>query len=316
MKHVLACVISAALLMVTGCSDGGNNLAQVCAPGETQPCQCPPDKNGVQECNGVGTGWKTCNCSGASEPEPDVIEDVSQPDVSGPEDTGGSDACVADNEFAYKSCVGNDIFWFDNCGEQASYIESCGAGESCNSGNGTCVESSSCDPKAYEQCHMGDVFWHDSCGQPESLAEACDAEDYCIDKSCSKGVYGGTWLMTADPSTKSLGGLGNITFADTYLTISVSGTEVTAVEQNATPEITWTGTLEGKTMKLTSVYTQEDGLGVTTSENEMTVTFSAPSDLKGVPPPIEYSGLMKQVISSDLIGDLGTVVWNVTGVKQ
>lgn len=88
---------------------------------------------------------------------------------------------------SYQKCIGNDIYWYDSCGNQQDFAQHCYNGCS----NGVCgyygdynnynynynynyvANSGPCTYHAYKLCSGNDIYWYDSCGNQQELYNAC-----------------------------------------------------------------------------------------------------------------------------------------------
>jgi len=81
-----------------------------------------------------------------------------------------------------KECAGNQVFWFDSCGNQQELHEVCESDETCE--DGECKEE--CIPNAARKCEDDDkIYWFDSCGEKGSLYYNC--KDHPLRKNCKNG---------------------------------------------------------------------------------------------------------------------------------
>jgi hypothetical protein len=74
---------------------------------------------------------------------------------------------------SYQRCVGNNLYWFDSCGNQQGLIQYCQDG--CY--NNACSQHvySQCTNHAYRLCSGNNVFWYDSCGNQQDLYANCSS---------------------------------------------------------------------------------------------------------------------------------------------
>ncbi len=303
--------------LVAACSQpvsGGGGSNNVCVPNQTFDCKCPGDasgeKSGVQVCNQLGNGLEECECEGAGAGSGDTTgvdtdadagteTDTATDEGGTTEDDGGP--CLEEFE---KKCVGSEIYWFDSCDNQGALVADCQTG-GCLDG----VCQGECTPKVEKKCHNGHPWWFNSCGEPESGAEICEDEQFCVNSSCVKPFYNGTWEVTADPDTKSLGIAGSVTFPPTLIDLTINGTSADASVINFPIDVEFTGTLEGKVLKMNASY-DEGGETGAHHEQALTVTFKDPQ---------KFTGTIIDEVSADVgLGpmSLGKLVWNVTGIKQ
>lgn len=321
--HWLAVVgLAGVFISLSACSaDPASGDSSLCVPNQTFECKCVGDptgvKSGVQACNAFGNGLEECQCavgtggagstvggattggSDTTSTDGGTTEGADTGDATG--DTG--EPCLGEYE---KQCVGTLLYWFDSCGDQTEQVADCGSGGCLD---GAC--QGVCTPKVEKKCHNGNPWWFDSCGEPGSGADICQAEQFCLNATCVKPFYDGNWTVTADPDTKPLGGLGNAQFLPTTLALLITGSNASAELLNFTVDVTYTGTLEGKVLKMSASYDEGGQFGAHHEEN-VVVTFSD---------PLTFTGTITDQITADLgLGGgaqpIGQLVWLVTGKKQ
>ena len=299
---------------LVGCEAAGGSGSDVCDPGVTQACLSTGGA-GVQSCSDDGSGWGACTPLGApadtgqgthdtADPPPDTGPGT--PDVGPVQDT---DDCIPNYE---KVCNGSAVVWLDSCGVVGDSVEACTGNSYCS--EGICVEA--CGPHDHTRCDGDDIFWHDSCGDQEGLLEACGDDAFCVgcqkdDASCKdeplcvKGFYSGDWLVSADPDTKDACGLGNSTYFDLVLHLTVEGGVATATGSVLEFDLEYEGTVVGKKLTLEGTYSQTS-MGMTIDHVEkIDVTFDTLEHFWGA--------------SQDTFSMLGlpcTLYWDITGVKQ
>jgi hypothetical protein len=88
--------------------------------------------------------------------------------------TGEQAGCTS---HAVSACHGDDLYWFDSCGNKEDVKEQCSYG--CDSGN--CL-TPTCTSEAEVRCHEGNVYWFDGCGNPEKEKEHCNQG--CLEGAC------------------------------------------------------------------------------------------------------------------------------------
>lgn len=228
----------------------------------------------------------------------DVAEDCKPPQTSC-QNAVCAPGCVPN---VAQRCVGNDIYWHDSCGNQGAFVAAC-------TGNTACVGgqcASACIPHQEKQCHEGNVYWFDSCGQPESVADGCTDEQFCANATCVKPFYDGKYWVTADPD-KKITALGSVTFVASFFDLEVDGTNVVATDNSYTPAIVYSGTIDGKTMKLAGEYSQDAGGIIVKHKTTITVVFKEPS---------VFEGVLLEILDTEELGPLGQIVWDITGKKQ
>ena len=73
---------------------------------------------------------------------------------------------------SYQQCAGNDLYWYDSCGQQQSYIGVC------NDYNNNYNNYGNCAYHSYQQCLGANLYWYNSCGQQQDYVGACDNYNY------------------------------------------------------------------------------------------------------------------------------------------
>lgn len=123
------------------------------------------------------------------EPIPTIIIDSSAELTDNIEDKECYDqvcidiSCQPKKDMHEKRCVGNAVYWFDDCGEQGVLAQTCREDQTCI--NGQCLDQI-CKPQnhTYEKRCVGNaVYWFDNCGNQGSLIQACS-----LSQSCKNGV--------------------------------------------------------------------------------------------------------------------------------
>lgn len=131
--------------------------------------------------------------------------------------TFASAGCYNNNNctyHAYKLCSGNNVYWFDSCGNQQDLIQTCsGYNMVCQYGN--CASSYTPAPTPNptpinnyifhysKKCYTGNVYWYDSNGQISGLYKNCSTSNSCMQSSCQAGKCNGA--LKCDGSTCSVG---------------------------------------------------------------------------------------------------------------
>ena len=75
--------------------------------------------------------------------------------------------CVANFE---RACRGNDLYWYDSCGNEESFIQTCANG--CD--RGACIPTPACTGSAQQRCVGNSMYWYDSCGNQGSYVGSCN----------------------------------------------------------------------------------------------------------------------------------------------
>lgn len=86
---------------------------------------------------------------------------------------------------SYEQCIGNDLYWYNSCGQQQDYVGTCNGYNSYNY-NYNYNNYRSCTYHAYKICQGNSVYWYDSCGTQQDLYYSCAAGQVCN----SPGQYG------------------------------------------------------------------------------------------------------------------------------
>ena len=167
-------------------------------------------------------------------------------------------------------------------------------------------------PQARKLCFNHQVYWYDSCDKQQSIAQPCADEDFCKgctvedelcdeEAVCIKPFYNGSWLVKADPDKKDACGLGNSTYFDLDLELTVDGGVATAVGNAPGLQVPYEGTVVGKKLSLTGKYKDTSGIEHT---EQIDVTFTSPTTFEGY--------------DQDTFTLLGpcTLIWDITGTKQ
>ena len=300
---------------------GTSDTSGSCVPGSTQQCFCAGAVTGAQACNNDGTGWLPCECAGgqadAGKVDGSGEQDIAAAQDAGPVDTGvATDAgCKPVNDKFEAKCDGKDfVYWYDDCGKISVLKEKCNPPKTTCS-EGACITG--CTYNAYKACHEGKVWWFDSCDNPQSPFKICASTEFCLNKNCSKGVYDGTYNVTADPPNKSLGGLGNAKFIPVDMAFSVSGTTAKLSFSHPLDGIvhSFVGTLKDKKFNGAVKYTVKGQLGPQEFDEKIDVTFEAdPKKTSQAAPHLFKGNIYSSIKASGL--PLGNVIWDVTGIKK
>ena len=294
------CAIESEAVLI--CSGGTWRESFACSDGELcQDADCAPNPNlCTPQCAGMACGGDGCGGSCGSCPPGETCNNQ-----NGSCESPGS-GCVPN---ASKQCVEADgvvaAYWYDSCGEQGDWIETCQGDDYCASGE--CVQG--CTYHAAKRCKGDTIMWYDSCGVEESAFKACEAYEYCIHTSdteaaCLKGVYAGQWMVKADPSGSG--------FYDNVFTLTEDSEAGTVTFEEQIPGVGtayYTGTLEGKLLVATGSYVYAGFAQNITIQ----ITFSVPPDTSGVA-PTEFTGFWST--ESPDLGGFGNSVYNITGTKE
>jgi len=102
------------------------------------------------------------------------------------------------NYHSYERCMGNNLYWYDSCGNAQDLVQYCQNGcynNACqnnynnynnynnnNNYNSTTYNGyGSCTYHAYKLCIGSNVYWYDSCGTQQDLIATCSAGQTCND---------------------------------------------------------------------------------------------------------------------------------------
>lgn len=83
----------------------------------------------------------------------------------------GCDTAYTDNAYisnSYRQCVGNNVYWYDSCGNRGSFIQYCPYGCS----NGACL-ANPCTANVEQRCSGNNLYWYDSCGKRGNFIQYC-----------------------------------------------------------------------------------------------------------------------------------------------
>lgn len=84
-----------------------------------------------------------------------------------------------------KRCYGNNLYWFDSCGNPEELDEYCGSDKECVEDE--CV-TTSCVSHYSKKCVYDTVYWYDSCDRQEGVANICLTDYKCSNGECVKAV--------------------------------------------------------------------------------------------------------------------------------
>ena len=145
--------------------------------GDTASCDATTT-NDHQDCSGGHPYWyDSCGGQGARA-DTCTAEEVCQ-------DAGASASCVVQGCVAtvandHQNCSGGHPYWYDDCEERGSRVETCAACESCQDSGAT----ASCEPDAsndHQDCSGGHPYWYDSCGSRGTRVDTCASCETCTD---------------------------------------------------------------------------------------------------------------------------------------
>ena len=94
-------------------------------------------------------------------------------------------------------CVGNNLYWYDSCGNQGNYVGTCG---------------NTCTPNYQQRCSGNNLYWYDSCGSLGNLIQYCP--NGCYNNSCQNQTVGTlTVTKTVRNLTSGLSGFTSSVYA-------------------------------------------------------------------------------------------------------
>jgi len=91
---------------------------------------------------------------------------------------------------SYQQCVGNDLYWYNSCGNQQDYIGNC-SNYNNNYNNNYNYNSNyfgNCTYHAYKLCQGSNIYWYDSCGTQQDLYYTCGGGQVCQYGQCTSYV--------------------------------------------------------------------------------------------------------------------------------
>lgn len=109
---------------------------------------------------------------------------------------------------AYKLCVGNNIYWYDSCGNQQDLYYGCTNGQVCQYGQCTAyiqpVQPTNNYVAQYRTaCSGSSIYWYDSLGVISGLYKNCADTNSCTTDACSGNKCSNT--IKCDGSTCAVG---------------------------------------------------------------------------------------------------------------
>jgi len=100
--------------------------------------------------------------------------------------------CQSKNPQQEKRCVGDTVYWFDDCGKQGNLVEKCPPTHECKTNQCVKKQPQGCQPKnpqKEKRCVGSSVYWFDDCGKQVSKVEDCTPPKKCENGQC-KGPQG------------------------------------------------------------------------------------------------------------------------------
>ncbi len=83
----------------------------------------------------------------------------------------------------YQNCVGNNLYWYDSCGNQQELTQYCQNGcynNSCQDYNNNNYNNyNNCPSHAYKLCVGNNVYWYDGCNNQQDLYISCYGGQVC-----------------------------------------------------------------------------------------------------------------------------------------
>ncbi len=110
-------------------------------------------------------------------------------------------------------CAGNAVYWYDSCGNQGNYIQTCSYNQTCS--NGSC--SNNCAYHHSKRCVNNNLYWYDSCQNQQDIAQYC--QNGCQNNFCQNQTGG---LVTVSKTVRNLSS-GNLNWSSS---ISASPSDV------------------------------------------------------------------------------------------
>jgi hypothetical protein len=211
----------------------------------------------------------------------------------------------------------------DTCDEASNSVKhspfnkACGEGNPCTSGlcdplNGCSLVNMPNDtPCPGGTCLLGECTCTPECAPGSCGDDGCGGFCKCSDGlACVNEVcegqqddpWTGTWTVTANPNTQSLGGLGSASFIPTDLVLVVDGVSASGTVNNGGQVVQYTGTATDSTLSLSASFT--DAAGILHQET-WSLTLVDPTKAEGV---------MDENLS--VFGFPFALTWNVTAVKK
>jgi len=81
-------------------------------------------------------------------------------------------------------CLGNNLYWYDSCGNQQNIAQYCSNGCYNNSCQNTYNDYGNCAYHAYKLCVGNSIYWYDSCGNQQDLYYNCSNGQTCQYGQC------------------------------------------------------------------------------------------------------------------------------------
>ena len=77
---------------------------------------------------------------------------------------------------SYQRCVGNNLYWYDSCGNQQDLAQYCQYGcnnNACQNNNYNNYNYTNCTYHAFKLCVGNSIYWYDSCSNQQDLYSNC-----------------------------------------------------------------------------------------------------------------------------------------------
>lgn len=88
---------------------------------------------------------------------------------------------------AFRSCVGNSVYWFDSCNNRQDLYQTCSLNQVCSSGACT---AASYTYHSLKGCENNIVYWYDSLGYRQDVYQNCPASGQtCQNGQCIGQIY-------------------------------------------------------------------------------------------------------------------------------
>src|SRR3989344_1515336 len=85
---------------------------------------------------------------------------------------------------SYQRCLGNNLYWYDSCGNQQDLAQYCQNGCYNNSCQNYYNNYNNCTYHAYKLCVGNSIYWYSGCNQQQDLFYTCLAGQTCQYGQC------------------------------------------------------------------------------------------------------------------------------------
>jgi len=89
---------------------------------------------------------------------------------------------------SYQGCLGNNLYWYNSCGQQQDLAQYCSNGCYNNSCGNNYNNYNNCTYHAYKGCVGNSIYWYNSCGQQQDLVYGCTNGQTCQYGQCTAYV--------------------------------------------------------------------------------------------------------------------------------